>query len=473
MIEEVIFSHLLYNETYSRKVVPFLKTEYFQSRQDKIIFSIVDNYIKSYNKMPSVEAIVSELHSLQNITEDEFKSCVESINSFKADLNTSIDWLIDETEKFCQEKAVYNAIMDSIKIIDKKDQKRTTGAIPQILTEALSVSFDTNIGMDFIEDSERRYAFYHLKEEKIDFDLEYFNKITKGGLSRKTLNIILASTGVGKTMFMTHCAAHNLASGKNVLYITMEMSEERIAERIDANLMDMTIDSVRELPKDYYDKKIFKIRDNTNGKLIIKEYPTSCAGSANFRHLIQELRIKKNFVPDIIYVDYLNICASSRTKMGGAVNSYMYVKAIAEELRGLAVECNLPIVSATQSNRDAYNSSDVGLDNTSESFALPATADLMFALISTEELEDLNQILVKQLKNRYEDPSSNRRFVIGVNKAKMKFYDVEASAQRNILDGPKVDDDKPVMDKSEFGQRYDDEIKFVSKKPNKKKYAIS
>ena len=473
MIEEVIFSHLLYNETYSRKVVPFLKTEYFQSRQDKIIFSIVDNYIKSYNKMPSVEAIVSELHSLQNITEDEFKSCVESINSFKADLNTSIDWLIDETEKFCQEKAVYNAIMDSIKIIDKKDQKRTTGAIPQILTEALSVSFDTNIGMDFIEDSERRYAFYHLKEEKIDFDLEYFNKITKGGLSRKTLNIILASTGVGKTMFMTHCAAHNLTSGKNVLYITMEMSEERIAERIDANLMDMTIDSVRELPKDYYDKKIFKIRDNTNGKLIIKEYPTSCAGSANFRHLIQELRIKKNFVPDIIYVDYLNICASSRTKMGGAVNSYMYVKAIAEELRGLAVECNLPIVSATQSNRDAYNSSDVGLDNTSESFALPATADLMFALISTEELEDLNQILVKQLKNRYEDPSSNRRFVIGVNKAKMKFYDVEASAQRNILDGPKVDDDKPVMDKSEFGQRYDDEIKFVSKKPNKKKYAIS
>ena len=473
MIEEVIFSHLLYNETYSRKVVPFLKTEYFQSRQDKIIFSIVDNYIKSYNKMPSVEAIVSELHSLQNITEDEFKSCVESINSFKADLNTSIDWLIDETEKFCQEKAVYNAIMDSIKIIDKKDQKRTTGAIPQILTEALSVSFDTNIGMDFIEDSERRYAFYHLKEEKIDFDLEYFNKITKGGLSRKTLNIILASTGVGKTMFMTHCAAHNLASGKNVLYITMEMSEERIAERIDANLMDMTIDSVRELPKDYYDKKIFKIRDNTNGKLIIKEYPTSCAGSANFRHLIQELRIKKNFVPDIIYVDYLNICASSRTKMGGAVNSYMYVKAIAEELRGLAVECNLPIVSATQSNRDAYNSSDVGLDNTSESFALPATADLMFALISTEELEDLNQILVKQLKNRYEDPSSNRRFVIGVNKAKMKFYDVEASAQRNILDGPKVDDDKPVMDKSEFGQRYDEEIKFVSKKPNKKKYAIS
>lgn len=473
MIEEVIFSHLLYNETYSRKVVPFLKTEYFQSRQDKIIFSIVDNYIKSYNKMPSVEAIVSELHSLQNITEDEFKSCVESINSFKADLNTSIDWLIDETEKFCQEKAVYNAIMDSIKIIDKKDQKRTTGAIPQILTEALSVSFDTNIGMDFIEDSERRYAFYHLKEEKIDFDLEYFNKITKGGLSRKTLNIILASTGVGKTMFMTHCAAHNLASGKNVLYITMEMSEERIAERIDANLMDMTIDSVRELPKDYYDKKIFKIRDNTNGKLIIKEYPTSCAGSANFRHLIQELRIKKNFVPDIIYVDYLNICASSRTKMGGAVNSYMYVKAIAEELRGLAVECNLPIVSATQSNRDAYNSSDVGLDNTSESFALPATADLMFALISTEELEDLNQILVKQLKNRYEDPSSNRRFVIGVNKAKMKFYDVEASAQRNILDGPKVDDDKPVMDKSEFGERYDEEIKFVSKKPNKKKYAIS
>lgn len=471
--EEVLLSHLIYNETYSRKVLPFLKGEYFQTRQDKIVFTIVDNYIKNYNKLPSVEAITSELNSLNNITEDEFKSCVENIAALKADLDTSVDWLIDETEKFCQEKAVYNAIMDSIKIIDKKDPKRNKGAIPQILTEALSVSFDTNIGMDFIEDAGRRYEYYHLREDKLPFDLNFFNKITKGGLSRKTLNIILASTGVGKTMFMTHCAAHNLSSGKNVLYITLEMAEERIAERIDANLMDMTIDSVKELPKDYYEKKIYKIREQTSGKLIIKEYPTSCAGSANFRHLIQELRIKKNFIPDIIYVDYLNICASSRTKMGGAVNSYMYVKAIAEELRGLAVEFNVPIVSATQSNRDGYNSSDIGLDNTSESFALPATADLMFALIATEELDDLNQIMVKQLKNRYDDPSSNRRFVIGVNKAKMRFYDVEASAQKNLLDGPKDEDDSPVMDKSSFGQRYDEEVKFVKKSPKKTKYVLS
>jgi hypothetical protein len=426
--------------------------------------------------MPSKEAVLSSLQGLENLTEDEFKICDGEINALKADLNTSIDWLTDETEKFCQEKAVYNAIMDSIKIIDKKDVKRSKGSIPQILTEALAVSFDTNIGHDFIEDSDRRYAFYHLKEEKIDFDLEFFNKITKGGLSRKTLNIILASTGVGKTMFMTHCASHNLTVGKNVLYITMEMSEERIAERIDANLMDMTIDDLKELPKEYFDKKISKIREKTRGKLIVKEYPTAAAGSAHFRHLIQELRIKKNFIPDIIYIDYLNICASARMKMGGTVNSYMYVKAIAEELRGLAVEFDLPIISATQSNRDAYNSSDVGLDNTSESFALPATADLMFALISTEELEGLNQILVKQLKNRYDDPASNRRFVIGVNKAKMKFYDVEQSAQQDILDGPqskKKNEDKPVMDNSKFGERYNEEetMRFVTKKAGRKDFS--
>jgi hypothetical protein len=426
--------------------------------------------------MPSKEAVLSSLQGLENLTEDEFKICDGEINTLKADLNTSIDWLTDETEKFCQEKAVYNAIMDSIKIIDKKDVKRSKGSIPQILTEALAVSFDTNIGHDFIEDSDRRYAFYHLKEEKIDFDLEFFNKITKGGLSRKTLNIILASTGVGKTMFMTHCASHNLTVGKNVLYITMEMSEERIAERIDANLMDMTIDDLKELPKEYFDKKISKIREKTRGKLIVKEYPTAAAGSAHFRHLIQELRIKKNFIPDIIYIDYLNICASARMKMGGTVNSYMYVKAIAEELRGLAVEFDLPIISATQSNRDAYNSSDVGLDNTSESFALPATADLMFALISTEELEGLNQILVKQLKNRYDDPANNRRFVIGVNKAKMKFYDVEQSAQQDILDGPrskKKNEDKPVMDNSKFGERYNEEetMRFVTKKAGRKDFS--
>ena len=474
MLEEIIFSHLLFNEEYSRKVIPFLKNEYFQTRTNKILFELIDGYIKTYNVVPSKEALNTKLQSLDNISEDDFKSCGELITKLEADLKTSVDWLCDQTEKFCQEKAVYNAIMDSIKIIDKKDKKRGTGSIPEILTEALSVSFDTNIGHDFIEDADSRYDYYHVREEKLQFDLEYFNKITKGGLSKKTLNIILASTGVGKTMFMTHCAAHHLTLGKNVLYLTMEMSEERIAERIDANLMDVTIDDLKELPKDAYEKKMVRIKGGTTGKLIVKEYPTAAAGSAHFRHLLQELRIKKSFKPDVIYVDYLNICSSARMKMGGAVNSYMYIKAIAEELRGLAVEFDVPIISATQSNRGAYNSSDVGLDNTSESFALPATADFMFALISTEDLEGLNQILVKQLKNRYDDPSSNRKFIIGVNKAKMKFYDVEQSAQKDILDGPKTKHiDKPVMDNSSFGERYDEEqkMRFVTKKVGRKDFS--
>ena len=474
MLEEIIFSHLLFNEEYSRKVIPFLKNDYFQTRTNKILFELIDGYVKTYNVVPSKEALNTKLQSLDNISEDEFKSCSDLISKLEADLKTSVDWLCDQTEKFCQEKAVYNAIMDSIKIIDKKDKKRGTGSIPEILTEALSVSFDTNIGHDFIEDADSRYDYYHVREEKLQFDLEYFNKITKGGLSKKTLNIILASTGVGKTMFMTHCAAHHLTLGKNVLYLTMEMSEERIAERIDANLMDVTIDDLKELPKDAYEKKMVRIKGGTTGKLIVKEYPTAAAGSAHFRHLLQELRIKKSFKPDVIYVDYLNICSSARMKMGGSVNSYMYIKAIAEELRGLAVEFDVPIISATQSNRDAYNSSDVGLDNTSESFALPATADFMFALISTEDLEGLNQILVKQLKNRYDDPSSNRKFVIGVNKAKMKFYDVEQSAQKDILDGPKTKhSDKPVMDNSSFGERYDEEqkMRFVTKKVGRKDFS--
>ena len=474
MLEEIIFSHLLFNEEYSRKVIPFLKNDYFQTRTNKILFELIDGYVKTYNVVPSKEALNTKLQSLDNISEDEFKSCSDLISKLEADLKTSVDWLCDQTEKFCQEKAVYNAIMDSIKIIDKKDKKRGTGSIPEILTEALSVSFDTNIGHDFIEDANSRYDYYHVREEKLQFDLEYFNKITKGGLSKKTLNIILASTGVGKTMFMTHCAAHHLTLGKNVLYLTMEMSEERIAERIDANLMDVTIDDLKELPKDAYEKKMVRIKGGTKGKLIVKEYPTAAAGSAHFRHLLQELRIKKSFKPDVIYVDYLNICSSARMKMGGSVNSYMYIKAIAEELRGLAVEFDVPIISATQSNRDAYNSSDVGLDNTSESFALPATADFMFALISTEDLEGLNQILVKQLKNRYDDPSSNRKFVIGVNKAKMKFYDVEQSAQKDILDGPKTKhSDKPVMDNSSFGERYDEEqkMRFVTKKVGRKDFS--
>lgn len=475
MIEEVIFSHLLYNEEYSRKVVPFLRTEYFTTRTNKILYELIFNYIDVYHKIPTKEALSTKLQALDNITEDEYKDCDAALETFQADDNTSLDWLCDETEKFCQERAVYNAIMDSIKIIDKKDPKRNKGAIPQILTEALAVSFDTNIGHDFIADADNRYDFYHLKEEKLEFDLHYFNKITKGGLSKKTLNIILASTGVGKTMFMTHCAAHHLTLGKNVLYITMEMAEERIAERIDANLMDVTVDELKELPRESFDKKINRIKAKTHGKLIIKEYPTAAAGSSHFRHLLQELRIKKAFKPDVIYVDYLNICSSSRMKMGGSVNSYMYIKAIAEELRGLAVEFDVPIISATQSNRDAYNASDVGLDNTSESFALPATADFMFALISTEELQDLNQILVKQLKNRYDDPSLNRKFIIGVNRAKMKFYDVEQSAQDDILEGVGNNkySNKPVMDNSSFGERYDEEekMRFVTKKAGRKDFS--
>jgi replicative DNA helicase len=476
MIEEIIFSHLLFNEEYSRKVIPFLKNEYFSSRVNKILFELMDNHIKKFHRVPTKQTLVAELTNLTNLTEEEFKSSNVILDSLQPEPATSIGWLIQETEKFCQEKAVYNAILDSIKIIDKKDAKRDKGSIPQILTEALAVSFDSNIGHDFIDDSESRYDYYHTREEKLQFDLDYFNKITKGGLSKKTLNIILASTGVGKTMFMTHCAAHHLSLGKNVLYLTMEMSEERIAERIDANLMDVTIDTLHDMPKDSFDKKIEKIRAKTKGKLIIKEYPTAGAGSANFRHLLQELRIKKSFKPDVVYVDYLNICGSSRMKMGGTVNSYMYVKAIAEELRGLAVEFDVPIISATQSNRDAYNSSDVGLDNTSESFALPATADFMFALISTEELEGLNQILVKQLKNRYDDPGNNRRFVIGVNKAKMKFYDVEQSAQEDILEGvgkKKKEKDVPVMDNSKFGSRYNEEesMRFMTKKAGRKDFS--
>jgi len=469
VLEEVIFSHLLYNEEYCRKVMPFLKTEYFQSRTNKIIFELFENYVKTYHKVPTKEVIISNIENINNITSDEYQACNEQIASLQADLSTSVDWLCDETEKFCQERAVYNAIMDSIKILDKKDPKRNKGAIPELLQEALSVSFDSNIGHDFIGDADTRYDYYHIKEEKIEFDLSYFNKITKGGLSKKTLNIILASTGVGKTMFMTHCAANHLSLGKNVLYITMEMSEERIAERIDANLMNVTIDELKELPKDSFDKKINRIKSKTQGRLIIKEYPTASAGSSHFRHLIQELRIKKAFKPDIIYVDYLNICASSRIKMGGSVNSYLFIKSIAEELRGLAVEFDVPIVSATQSNRDAYNSSDIGLDNTSESFALPATADFMFALISTEELQDLNQILVKQLKNRYDDPAINRKFVIGVNRAKMRFYDVEQSAQDDIIDGP----NKPVMDNSSFGERADEEdkMRFMTRKAGKKDFS--
>lgn len=457
--EKIIFNNLVFNEEFTRKVFPFLKEEYFSNVNDKIVYSVIDSYIKKYNKLPTKEALFVDLSNI-SINESNFKECKEIISEFNQTINTDIEWLVDNTEKFVQEKSIYNAIMKSITILDDKKEPAAKGAIPQILSDALAVSFDSHIGHDFLDDSESRYEFYHTKEVKIEFDLDYFNKITKGGLSRKTLSIILAGTGAGKSLFMCHCAAANLSAGLNVLYITMEMAEERIAERIDANLMNVTMDELKELPKDVFDRKVDKLKGRTSGKLIIKEYPTACAGSANFRHLLNELKIKKKFVPDIIYIDYLNICMSSRLKAGANVNSYTYIKAIAEELRGLAVEFNVPVVSATQTTRSGYSNSDVGLEDTSESFGLPATADFMFALISTEELELLNQIMVKQLKNRYADPSQYKRFVIGIDKSKMKLYDVEQSAQEDITDN------RPLMDKTKFGEE-DSERSKPKKKFNK------
>ena len=448
MIEKVILANLALNEEFARKVVPFLKPEYFHDSVDRAVFDVIDSYSKKYNKFPSKEALGIELSRRDNLSEDAFKACTEFVEGMELD-DTDFDWLVDQSEKFCQDKAIYNAIMKSIQVIDDKTGKLSKGSIPALLSDALSVSFDTHIGHDFIGDASARYDFYHTKEVKIPFDLDLFNRITKGGLSRKTLNVILAGTGVGKSLCMCHMAANNLTDGKNVLYITLEMAEERIAERIDANLLDTPLDELELLPKESYEAKMERLRTKCKGRLIIKEYPTSQASSSNFRHLIQELKIKKNFVPDIIYIDYLNICASARIKHGANVNSYTYIKAIAEELRGLAVENDVPIVSATQTTRSGYTSSDVGLEDTSESFGLPATADFMFAVIRTEELDELNQVLVKQLKNRYSDVGTNRRFVIGIDRSKMRLYDCEQSAQDDILDGP-------VMDKTEFGKRLAD-----------------
>jgi archaellum biogenesis ATPase FlaH len=456
-IENAIFGNLVYNEEYARKCIPFLKEEYFAPQDQKALFRLIKGYVDKYNAFPTKEVMAIDLANTEGINEDTFKNCKELINGLTHDKSTKIDWLLDQTEKFCQDKAIYNAIMASIGILDDSSGKTSKGAIPQILTDALAVSFDTHIGHDFLEDADTRYEFYHTKEERIPFDLDFFNKITQGGLPKKTLNVALAGTGVGKSLFMCHCAAANLLKGYNVLYITLEMAEERIAERIDANLLDVTLDELKLIPKDSYDKKIARVRNKTNHKLIVKEYPTACAGSANFRHLLNELKIKKNFMPDIIYIDYLNICMSSRIKHGANVNSYTLIKAIAEELRGLAVEFNVPIVTATQTTRSGYSNSDVGLEDTSESFGLPATADFMFALIKqSEELADLNQIVVKQLKNRYGDPNLNSRFIIGVDRSKMRLYDVENSAQEDLLDGP-------VMDNTKFGNEDNERSKPKSK----------
>jgi replicative DNA helicase len=450
-IEKTIFSNLIFNENYARRVLPFIRGEYFQDKTDRIIFEEIYNFMDKYQAMATKETLSIELDNRKDLNGTEFQKVVEVIESLK-EAEVDMQWLVNTTEKFCKDKAVYNAILNGINIIEGKDKEHTQEAIPSILSEALAVGFDQHIGHDYIENADERFEFYHRQEEKLEFDLEYFNKITKGGLPNKTLNIALAGTGVGKSLFMCHMASATLLQGKNVLYITMEMAEERIAERIDANLMNISMDDLHNLPKKMFESKIEKINSKTSGKLVIKEYPTASAHSGHFRSLIKELQLKKSFRPDIIFIDYLNICSSSRFKGNASVGSYFYIKAIAEELRGLAVETNLPIMSATQTTRGGFANSDVGLEDTSESFGLPATADLMFALISTEELEGLNQLMIKQLKNRYNDLGTNKRFVVGIDRSKMKLYDCEQEAQQDISDSGQ--DDTPGFDKGQHA-RYD------------------
>jgi len=444
-IEQVILKNILTDEQYMRKVLPFVQVEYFEGVY-KTLFVEIGKFVAKYNKLPTAQTYKIQLDESGSLTEENYNQAIEVIPQLFDKEKSDEEWLLDQTEKWCQDRALFNAVMESISIIDGKHKSLTKNALPEILTKALGVSFDTNIGHDYLANFAERYEFYHQDEERLPFDLEYFNIITKGGLPRKTLNIILAGTGVGKSLFMCHQAAAALTDGKNVLYITMEMAEERIAERIDANLLNVPIADLTELSKENFAERVANISKRTNGKLIVKEYPTGQANTAHFRNLLGELKLKKSFVPDIVFIDYLNICASSRMKgMGGSINSYTYIKAIAEEMRGLAVEFNLPIVSATQTTRSGYGNSDVGLEDTSESFGLPATADLMFALISSEELESMGQIAVKQLKNRYNDVGYKKRFVIGVDRAKMRLFDVDDSEQTLI-------DDTPIFDKTPQGQ---------------------
>jgi archaellum biogenesis ATPase FlaH len=432
-LELTILRNLIYNEDYARKVIPFIQPEYFQQRVEKVVFEEVVKFIVKYSSSITIEALSIEIENRRDLTESENKDIGELLPNLN-NLPVDKQWVLDITEKWCRDRAIYLALMESIHIADGKDDAKGRDAIPHILSDALAVSFDNNIGHDYLLNYEERYEYYHRKEEKIEFDLDYFNKITKGGLPNKTLNIALAGTGVGKSLFMCHVASSVLLQGRNVLYITMEMAEEKIAERIDANLLNVPIQQLEDLPRAMFENKVNNIAKKTQGSLIIKEYPTASAHSGHFKALLNELALKKSFRPDIIFIDYLNICASSRYRGNMSVNSYSYIKAIAEELRGLAVEFNVPIVSATQTTRSGYGNSDVELTDTSESFGLPATADLMFALISTEELEELGQILVKQLKNRYNDPTMNKKFVIGIDRAKMRLYDCEQSAQKDILD---------------------------------------
>jgi archaellum biogenesis ATPase FlaH len=437
-IETKILSNLLYDETYTRKVIPFIKETYFDLLTEKIVFQEIHKFVMNYDDIPTKTVLNIEIENRKDISDDMFQGALQVVSDLKEE-KFDEQWLLDTTEKWCKDRAIYLALLDSVKIADGKDKARSKDSIPSILSDALAVSFDDHIGHDYISDSESRYDFYHKKEDKIPFDLELFNKITKGGLPNKTLNVALAGTGVGKSLFMCHMASSVLLQGRNVLYITLEMAEERIAERIDANLLNVNIQDITNLSKNSYESKLAKLAEKTRGKLIIKEYATASAHVGHFKSLLNDLALKKGFKPDMIFIDYLNICASSRYK-GTLVNSYTYVKAIAEELRGLAVECNVPIVTATQTTRQGYGNSDVELTDTSESFGLPATADFMFALISTEELESLNQIMIKQLKNRYNDPTAYKRFVVGIDRSKMKLYNVEDSAQKNIIDSGQNDE---------------------------------
>ena len=450
-IERTALTQLVTNEQYARKVLPFMKGDYFADKTERTVFEEITKFVDKYNKIPTQTSLEIEVSGRKDLNEEEFKKVVAVIQTLES-TDVDFDWLVNTTEQFCKDKAVYNAIVEGISIIDGKDKQRGPDAIPSILTDALAVGFDNRVGHDYLVDADDRFDFYHTVEEKIPFDLEFFNKITKGGLPPKTLNIALAGTGVGKSLFMCHMAANCLSMGKNVLYITLEMAEERIAERIDANLMNISMEDLHDLPKQMYDNKIAKIIKSTSGKLIVKEYPTASAHSAHFRGLIKELAIKKSFSPDILFIDYLNICASTRFKGQNNVNSYMYVKAIAEELRGLAVETNVPIMSATQTTRSGFTSSDVGLEDTSESFGLPATADFMFALISNEELDELNQIAVKQLKNRYNDLTVNKRFVIGIDRTKMQLFDIKNEEQDDLVDSNQTEFAEPVFDNTSFGE---------------------
>jgi archaellum biogenesis ATPase FlaH len=445
-LETTILNNLFYQEEYARKVLPFLKEDYFGLRIEKILFTEIYKFVEKYNNLPTKESILIEVGQRKDINEEEHIQLNDYVNSI-GKLDSDPQWLLDTTERFCKDKAVHNAVLDGIRILDKKDSKRTPEAIPGILADALAVSFDQHIGHDYIDDADDRFKWYHTKETKYQFDLDYMNRITKGGVPSKTLNIALAGTGVGKSLFMCHCASAYLAQGLNVLYITLEMAEERIAERIDANLLDVTMDDLHTMPKDLYDNKIDKIRKKTGGKLIIKEYPTAAAHSGHFRALFNELALKKSFKADVVFIDYLNICASSRFK-GGNIGSYFYIKAIAEELRGLAVEFNVPLFSATQTTRTGFMSTDIGLEDTAESFGLPATADFMFAIISNDDLEALGQLKIKQLKNRYNDPGINRSFIIGVDRPKMRLYDVGQTAQ-NIVDSNQKEtkEEKTAYDK--------------------------